>query len=239
MRLLALIIGLACAASQAEAQDATPEVGEACPSPDDARARGTAVVAERGEWSEAYRLFRCAFDGDPSVVNSINLASAEARTGRVRQAIARYEALLESDSDELEPLRARVEQLLRTLRATGLSYLRIDAPDLTDADVIELDGDAIELQTDTIPVNPGRHHVARIRPEARVSDSITVAAGATAAIRLEVPVAMTELEAPGRSRKVWWVVLGVVVLAGAAAGLVAWALRPDQAQTDTDLYFRF
>lgn len=116
-------------------------------------------AARQEHWVDARTSFEKAYALSPRPVVLINLAGAQARTGRLTEAAKNYRRILEDESspetvsfrraaaDVLPPLEARIPHV--SLRPSGLS----------PTDVIQIDGETVEAEAvgGGHPLDPGEH----------------------------------------------------------------------------------
>jgi tetratricopeptide (TPR) repeat protein len=206
------------------ASAASPEVS-ADGSNDDARAElATGVAfAEQNRWEEALVAFRRAHALSPQPATLLNVAGAEAQTGRLVAATESYRRLLRTPglSDGLRGV-ARTALAAAELR---VARLRISVDRRGPGDRVLLDGRALitaELGGD-VPVDPGAHTLLLERDGVtRARSRVALREGETRAISLRAP-APAEAE---RSRSLFaspwfWATVGVVVTGGTIAAVCA------------------
>ena len=245
MRALA-VAALLLLAAPARAQDADAgAVAPNDPAADDVdRARSLAREGHQAmvesRWDDAYASLEEAYRLAPLPQILVNLAGAELQTGRVRSAIAHYEAFLRATTgdESLASLRPSAEQALEAARAR-LAHLAIRLERATPGDEVRLDGaplDPRELAGD-IAVDPGVHAVALVRDGREVSsESVDVDPGARVEIVLSPPPARPVPTRPAPTRvpdddgggvfASPWLWLTVAVLA-IGAGVAVYVLTRD------------
>jgi len=151
-------LGSGVAASPALAQDA-----EAA-----ARASFTqGVEAARAErWPEAYDAFNEAYATLPRPAVLLNLANAQAHTGRLLEAEASYARFLrETQGDRnMAAHRRAAEEAIDVVRL-GIPRLQISVTAPRQGDTLEVDGEPVspEDAASGVPVNPGDHEVTLVR----------------------------------------------------------------------------
>lgn len=232
--------------------------GVATAASDDAAQRlfGEGVDAAReNRWVEAREAFERAYGLSQRPVVLINLAAAEVRTGRLKEAARDYRRILEDDpSPETAAFRKAAADFLPTLEPR-IPRIRLHTSGLAAADVVEIDGEQIPAAHLGEPhlVDPGTHVVVVKRSAVeRARVSFSVAEGESHDISVpaplaplpvapaEVPVPGTNLEAdlvrgphPAERRSVWrspwlWAAIAAVV-AGTTVATVFAARSHDQA----------
>lgn len=215
---------------------------------DEERARelfGEGVEAlQNEEWERARTLFEEAYELAPRVSVLTNLATAQAQSGQLVEALASYETLLDDPPDRRT--RRRLRTIVRELRPR-IPTLTVRVIGGRPRDELLIDGDVVAAN-DPVTVNPGWRQVevqregevvaaARVRVdegaqeeaelEVRVPTPAEVAA-AQPIERIEAPdpidVAVREPEEEEGGSKTWlWVTLAVVGAAavGATVAIVA------------------
>jgi hypothetical protein len=184
--------------------------------------RGVAL-GEIDRWSEAHELFRASFALVERPTTLFNIAYALFRTGRHREAVARFDELLAlSDggarSEDAQRLRAEAAALIGTLT------LRLTPADAS----IEIDGTPVPPTEDALElaIDPGLHRIVVRAPgyeEHRLDVTVAPAERVERSVTLERPVVLPD--APSRAlsdEPAFWIALigGVVVVgAGVAIGV--------------------
>ena len=229
----------------AAAQDPNESVD---PRSDEARALFDSAVEEvrRGRFPSARDQFRRSLELLPTSSTAFNLAVALNGTGETVEAVALLEALLEGEYGELASAeRAQVEDLLARARA-DLAHLRVQVRGPERAR-IRVDGEEAGEASVAAPLevtlDAGRHVVdARARGYEPADAVIELGRGDTR----ETTLGLEPTPAPAPARPadddstlwespVTWIVLGVVVLGGAAA--VYFLTRDRTADPVTDPVF--
>jgi hypothetical protein len=204
---------------------ASPRLVVASSPNEDARAElATGVaLAEDNRWEEALIAFRRAHALSPQPATLLNVAGAEAQTGRLVAATESYRRLLRTPG-----LSDGLRGVVRTALAAAelrVARLRISVERRGAGDRVLLDGRPLitaELGGD-VPVDPGAHTLLLERDGVtRVRSKVALREGETRAIVLRAP-APPEAE---RSRSVFaspwfWATVGVVITGGAIAAVCA------------------
>jgi hypothetical protein len=130
--------------------------------PDDAAQqlfRQGVEAARQERWPDAFDAFEKAYalSGRPVVL--INLAGAQARTGRLEEAARNYRRILDdATSAETAPFRKAAADILPTLEAR-IPRIRLHMSELGATDLVEIDGQQIapEHIADWQALDPGAH----------------------------------------------------------------------------------
>lgn len=155
-------------------------------------------AARQNRWSDARAAFERAYSLSQRPVVLINLAAAEVRTGRLKEAANDYRRILQSEpSPEMAAFRKAAADVLPSLEAQ-IPRIRLHAPGFGAADIVEIDGEEIAADQLEQPhlVDPGSHVVVVKRAgieRARVSFS--VAEGEAHDISVPVPLDPTVFSA--------------------------------------------
>ena len=199
------------------------------------------VAAAREErWAEAVDLFQQSYEISARPITMMNLAGALAQLGRLAEAAEAYRSVLSmARTGSAARLRGDAEEQLRALEQR-IPRVRIRVLGLTDSDVVRLDEwevshAALDLP---VPVDPGTHEITVERSGASRSFPFTATEGVASEVVFdarpdafaagpgpEVPaLAVSTDPVPPASRSiveepVFWIVIGAVVLGGAAIGL--------------------
>jgi len=214
-------------------------------------------AARQARWPEARILFERAHSLSPRPVVLINLAGAQARTGRLIEAAKNYHRILDdSTSAETAPFRKAAAEVLPSLEER-IPKVRVRPLGNSTADSFEIDGEPVAVDRLRVgqPLDPGEHTLLVRRAEieqARVLFSL--GERETREIPLTLPslvltpklplTSTTEPQAPmitsGNNstdtaqpeRRWWaspwtWVAVGVVVAASSAAVFLAVDRRSD------------
>jgi hypothetical protein len=252
MRVLAFA-ALLLLAAPVRAQDADAGAGAPNdPAADDVdRARSLAREGHQAmvesRWDDAYAALDEAYRLAPLPQILVNLAGAELQTGRVRSAIARYEAFLRATTgdESFAPLRPSAEQALEAARAR-LAHLAIGLERASPGDEVRLDGAPIDPSElpGAIAVDPGMHSLALVRDGRELDREIVdVEPGARVEVILSVPAARPAATRPDPARAPAdgdggsvlaspWLWLSVAVLA-IGAGVAIYVLTRDDSGIPT------
>jgi hypothetical protein len=116
-------------------------------------------AARQERWTDAFEAFEKAYalSGRPVVL--INLAGAQARTGRLEEAARNYRRILDdATSVETAPFRKAAADVLPTLEAR-IPRIRLHMSELDSTDLVEIDGQQIppEHIADWQALDPGSH----------------------------------------------------------------------------------
>jgi hypothetical protein len=154
-------------------------------------------AVSKGRWSIALDRFKASYELAPRAQTVFNLAGAQSQTGRLVEAAETYRKFLRETGDgRFSELRIvaveQLELLDRQIAQVTLDIIHLEPGDVVAVDEVELPHAALR---EAIPMNPGPH-VARVQRGARVigTRSLTLAAGAAEAVRLELPVKALDLE---------------------------------------------
>jgi hypothetical protein len=153
---VALVCAVLCAA-------AAPPIAHGAASSKDEGAqqafRAGVDAARQEHWAEARGLFEKAYALSPRPVVLINLAGAQARTGKLIDAARNYRSILDDESSpETSSFRKAAAEILPALEAR-IPRVRLRPSGLTPVDVIHIDDDPVELQAvgSGHPLDPGEH----------------------------------------------------------------------------------
>ncbi|MEO5766838.1 MAG: hypothetical protein ABIS92_00675 [Polyangia bacterium] len=116
-------------------------------------------AAHQEHWVEARGQFEKAYGLSPRPVVLINLAGAQARTGKLLEAAQNYRRILDDEpSPETASFRKAAAETLPALEAR-IPRIRLRPSGLTPLDVIQIDGDtvAVEAAAGGHPLDPGEH----------------------------------------------------------------------------------
>jgi hypothetical protein len=200
-------------------------------------------AARQERWVDARAAFEQAYSLSPRPVVLINLAGAQARTGRLTEAARNYHRILEDQtSPETASFRRAAAEVLPALEAR-IPRVRLRPSGLSAADVIRIDGDATSAETLTTGqvLDPGEHTLvvehggverarvlfALIERELRyIALPLPVLAGpqpANAAV-IDVPISDAMAE-PTAKRSLWaspwtWTAIAVAVAGASVATFV-------------------
>ena len=155
-------------------------------------------AARHGDWEQARAGFAAAQSLSARPVILINLAGAQARTGRLVDAARNYRAVADDTSSDAAPFRAAASGMLKTLQPR-IPRVHVRTAGLAEGDVVRLDGVPLSRDALAAPVlvDPGAHTITVTRDgndRARVADH----AGRTGNPR---PVAAGALAPPPAPRR--------------------------------------
>jgi hypothetical protein len=156
------------------------------------------AAARENRWNEAREAFARAYGLSQRPVVLINLAAAEVRTGRLKEAASDYRRILQGDSTETAAFRKAAADMLPALEAR-IPRIRLHATGLGATDVVEIDGETISSDRLEEPrlVDPGAHAVVVKRSGAERSRvSFSVAEGESHDISVSAPLDAQMLSAP-------------------------------------------
>jgi hypothetical protein len=199
-------------------------------------------AAQDKNWEIARERFEQSYALDPRPLTLFNLAVAQEHTGKLLAARESYAAFLEQAAPgEHETFRKIARDAIVTLDK-AIPTLRIRAPGLAPADVVEVDGQDAAIDA-PVPLDPGSHTVAvRRGRDAIAHKTVALDRGRRDEVELAVPVAVPVLpprveprpepsrltfeqptpapphEPPSLWRSRWfWGITAAVVLVGAGA----------------------
>lgn len=222
---------LALAAAWALAAPAAAQDGEAG---DVAEARLAVArgleAARAGEWDEAREAFSRAYALAPRPLILLNLASAQAQTGRLVAAADGYRRVLASDDEDVTESHRRDARRSLASLVRRLPRVTLAPSGHAPTDSVELDERAVEPNV-PIEVDPGGH-VAALRRGSDVlvrrsielaeEERVTVALAAPGAADPLGPAPPAAARSPLRSPVLWVAVgaaaIGVIVIAARVAG---------------------
>ena len=157
------------------------------------------AAARENRWNEAREAFARAYGLSQRSVVLINLAAAEVRTGRLKEAASDYRRILEGDvAPETAAFRKAAADMLPALEGR-IPRIRLHAKGLGATDVVEIDGETISSDRLEEPrlVDPGAHAVVVKRSGAERSRvSFSVAEGESHDISVSAPLDPQMLSAP-------------------------------------------
>jgi hypothetical protein len=205
-------------------------------------------AARQEHWMDARAHFERAYELSPRPVVLINLAGAQARSGRLTEAAKNYHRILEDRSmPDTAPFRQAARDVLPALEAR-IPRIRLAPSGLGAGDTIEIDGQVVSLTAldSGYPLDPGAHTLVVKRANlerARVLFSlaererhditlplplIPSAPAPSPAISRSQLLASSETPSPPRRR--WWAspwtwTGAAVIVAGATALLIAGTQR--------------
>lgn len=201
-------------------------------------------AARRGDWQDARTGFEAAQSLSARPVILVNLAGAQARTGRLVDAARNYRAVADDTSADAAPFREAALGVLKTLQPR-IPRLRVRTAGLADGDVVRLDDLPLTRAAlaEPVLVDPGSHTITVTRDgadRARVNLSVaeretydvsllaalapppapaSVAAGGAPGLRLGRP----DRDEATAHRSVWrspWLWTAVAAVAAGAATAV-------------------
>ena len=167
--LLALGLLLAAAPAAAQRGDRPADRADDEPTEEDVENarelfRTGLEAVEEERWEEARTLFERSYELVPRASTLLNLAAAQAETGRLVAAAASYRRFLEETADDRRARRFRpgAEQELATIESR-ITHVTLTMEGLRPDDSTELDGQAIAVGTmggatgSEVPMDPGQH----------------------------------------------------------------------------------
>lgn len=115
-------------------------------------------AARQNRWTDARAAFEQAYALSPRSVVLVNLAGAQANTGRLKEAAANYHRLLEDPSPDTAPFRNAAAGVLPSLEAR-IPRIRVHATGVHPDDVVEIDGQGVSVDSLEEPhlLDPGPH----------------------------------------------------------------------------------
>jgi hypothetical protein len=146
-------------------------------------------AARQDRWNEARAAFEQAYALSPRSVVLINLAGAQANTQRLKEAAANYRRVLEDPSPETASFRSAAAGVLPSLEAR-IPRIRLHASGLRPDDVVEIDGQAVPLDSLDAPhlLDPGAHIITVARAGAqRARVTVSLEEGESHDVSLTVP----------------------------------------------------
>jgi hypothetical protein len=201
------------------------------------RARALFVQGVEATRAERWEAARIAFERSLAIVDlpntRLNLASAQAHTGRLVAAVENYRRFLTEATGAAERFRADAEAALAAVEPR-IPRLRLRLRGLLPSDRLEVDGRALsrEEAASAVPLDPGQHTVDVVRDGAVVARAtFPLEEG----VEREMPVAVlprpATAPAPGDEdddrdgrplrRSPWlWTGVGAAVVAGVVTGVV-------------------
>lgn len=142
---------------------AASPAGVAAAAPQDEAAqqefRAGVDAARQENWIAARTAFQKAYELSPRPVVLINLAGAQARTGRLTEAAKNYHRILEEQSGaETASMRRAAAEVLPELEAR-IPRVRLRPTGLSPTDVIQIDGETYASDVVGVgqPLDPGDH----------------------------------------------------------------------------------
>ncbi|MES1172074.1 MAG: hypothetical protein ABUL77_02460 [Bacteroidota bacterium] len=159
---MTLVVGSAAAALLGMIFSGVTAPAAASPGQDEAAQqafRAGVEAARQEQWTDARTMFEKAYGLSPRPVVLINLAGAQARTGRLTEAAKNYHRILDDEpSQETASFRRAAAEVLPSLEAR-IPRVKLRPSGLSPTDVIRIDGDVVETATlaDGHPLDPGEH----------------------------------------------------------------------------------
>ncbi|UJR79906.1 tetratricopeptide repeat protein [Sandaracinus amylolyticus] len=153
------------------------------------------AAAHDARWEEARDAFERSLAIAERPNTLLNLAGAQAQTGRLVAAVASYRRFLELATSGREArYRSQAEDALSALEPR-LARLTIATAGLEDGDEVQLDGAAITSLGAPIPVDPGAHVARIVRDGEEVArQSIALGEGEVRTVALEAPRVVARAE---------------------------------------------
>jgi hypothetical protein len=157
------------------------------------------AAARENHWSDAREAFARAYGLSQRPVVLVNLAAAEVRTGRLKEAASDYRRILQSaPSPDTMAFRKAAADVLPALEVR-IPRIRLHATGLGAADVVEIDDETIAADRleESRPVDPGAHTVVVKRSGTERSRvSFSVAEGESHDISVSAPLDPLMFSAP-------------------------------------------
>ena len=160
-------------------------------------------AARQDRWNDARVAFERAYALSPRSVVLINLAGAQANTGRLKEAAANYGRVLEDAAPETAPFRSAAAGVLPALQAR-IPRIRLHATGVLSTDVVDIDGESVAVEARDEPqlLDPGTHVITVARAgvqRARVTVSLDEGESHDVSLTIapEAPAAATLASAPG------------------------------------------
>ncbi|MES1204810.1 MAG: hypothetical protein ABUS79_02630 [Pseudomonadota bacterium] len=165
--------------------------GSAAATPDSAQDLFSQGVeaARQDRWNDARAAFEQAYALSPRSVVLINLAGAQANTGRLKEAAANYRRVLDDAAPETAPFRTAAAGVLPSLEAR-IPRIRLHATGVRPDDVVEIDGQAVPLDSLEAPhlLDPGAHVITVARAGAqRARVTVSLDEGESHEVSVTVP----------------------------------------------------
>ncbi len=216
--------------------------------------RAGVEAARQERWADARSMFEKAYALSPRPVVLINLAGAQARTGRLTEAAKNYHRVLDDPpSQETAPFRRAAAEVLPALEAR-IPRVKMRPSGLSPTDVIRIDAEivAADVLATGHPLDPGEHTlvvqnggVERARVLFAVAErelrSITLPLPSltqppvptVAAVLTESNPSNPPDREPAPERSLWtspwtWTAIGLVVAAGSATAVVLYQRQNDE-----------
>lgn len=215
---LPLVLGVTHAVAQSDAKPEAARLFE----------EGRKLLAD-GKPDEACAKFEASLLKDPRAVGTLlNLGLCNERSGKVASALKLFREAYDraSEADQKEQRQAAQEHIATLTAQVPTVALAIAGPPAPDTKLL-IDDDVVPLDTDELPIDPGRHEIVMTAP-GRLPYQSTFTIAVAGHLELTLPV----LELPQEkvvvtgSRKTYgkvalWSGVGLVVAASAVAGY-AW-----------------
>jgi hypothetical protein len=200
-------IAAACAASLALA----PSVSRAEPSePSESTSLAKVSVARRlydegiaagdkKEWPLAYDRFKASYDLSARPLTLYNLAVAQGHTNRPVEAAESYRKFLHDTSDGRYPELRTTAQGQLDVVARQAAQVTLDIAGLEPTDTVTIDDTEFPTSVlhEAIPLDPGTHvAVVHRRGAALATQSISLTAGASEPVKIDLPAPVAAPAAP-------------------------------------------
>jgi hypothetical protein len=144
------------------------------------------------QWEQALQHFTRSYELAPRPVTLLNLAGAQAQTGKLVAASESYRRFMSTASErDAERYRAQAEQALAAIEAR-FAHVQVEIEGLRDDDEVSLDDAPLSHASLslTMPLDPGQHTLTVRRSRREVARStFSAREGETSAVRLEVSAA--------------------------------------------------
>lgn len=194
--------------------------------------RAGVAAATSGRWEEARDAFDLSYRLRPHPDTLLNLAGAQAQTGRIKAALVNYRLYLEerpATADDTAMRRAAADYV--TKLEARLATLTVDVRGALDGDVIRLDDDDLARGPGrtTTTADPGAHVLRVVRAGTEVHRvELRLADAETKSVAVDVPVTPTGVALLGQGGatpaerddpsvlETWWFWTGAAVLVAAA-----------------------
>lgn len=145
------------------------------------------AAARQDDWETARRHFARSYGIAPRASTLLNLAGAQAQTGRLVDAAESYRRFIREASGRSERLVPRAREALEALEPR-LAHVTVTAPSASDQDVVTLDDDELPRAAlgVELPVDPGAHRVALARGDDTLDERrLELAEGERRSVALE------------------------------------------------------
>ncbi|AKF07510.1 tetratricopeptide repeat protein [Sandaracinus amylolyticus] len=153
------------------------------------------AAAREARWDEAREAFERSLAIAERPNTLLNLAGAQAQTGRLVAAVASYRRFLELATSGREArYRSQAGDALAALEPR-IARLTIATAGLEDDDEVQLDGTTVTSLAASIPVDPGAHVARIVRDGEEVArQSIALGEGEVRTVALEAPRVVARAE---------------------------------------------